>query len=285
MTDTTKPTVSIGMPVYNGAKYIKEALDSLLAQTYTDFELIISDNASTDSTQAICEEYASKDSRIRYIRQPENMGPLKNFQFVLDEAVSEYFMWAAHDDVWSENWIEVLHSELDKESLSIGVYGKLIHIDDKSMFFSHIANSKKLEYKGLLRRLKYYIEPESLGKANLFYSIFRKNILKKLDLNKMEYDFQGLYSLLKYGNFVQNKNCSLKKRVHTESLAPLIILKNKQTLSKKLLRIISYPITNINFLLNSYLKKSNIYERILLIVLYPLKIIYIFLILAKNKIR
>ncbi|WNC86000.1 glycosyltransferase family 2 protein [Thermosynechococcus sp. QKsg1] len=89
--------LSIGMPVYNGAKFIREALDSLLAQTFTDFELIISDNASTDETEAICREYAAKDKRIRYVRQAQNLGAAANFKYVLDEARGEYFMWAAAD--------------------------------------------------------------------------------------------------------------------------------------------------------------------------------------------
>lgn len=94
-----KPVVTIGMPVYNGETFIREALDSLLAQTFTDFELIISDNASTDGTDASCRKYAERDSRIRYIRQAENRGAVANFQFVLDEAVGKYFMWAAADDM------------------------------------------------------------------------------------------------------------------------------------------------------------------------------------------
>src|SRR5450759_757223 len=93
----TAPTVSIGMPVYNGEKYISEALDALLAQTFTNFELLISDNASTDGTTAICRHYADRDSRIHYVRQSENRGGVANFKFVLDEARGEYFMWAACD--------------------------------------------------------------------------------------------------------------------------------------------------------------------------------------------
>jgi len=95
------------MPAYNGEKVIREALDSLLAQTFTDFELIISDNASTDGTATICREYAARDPRIRYLRQSENRGPAANFQFVLDEAVGEYFMWAACDDTRSPDYLEV----------------------------------------------------------------------------------------------------------------------------------------------------------------------------------
>ncbi len=101
------PIISIGMPVFNGAQFIQNALDSLLSQTVTDFELIISDNASTDETENICRKYAEQDSRIRYVRQPRNMGSAFNFKFVLDEARGEYFLWAACDDVRSPDFIEV----------------------------------------------------------------------------------------------------------------------------------------------------------------------------------
>jgi glycosyltransferase involved in cell wall biosynthesis len=100
------PTVSIGMPVYNGEKFIREALDSLLVQTFTDFELIISDNASTDATELICREYAARDLRIYYVRHEVNRGAPANFQFVLDKARGKYFMWAAADDVRSPDFIE-----------------------------------------------------------------------------------------------------------------------------------------------------------------------------------
>lgn len=273
-----KQMISIGMPVYNGEKYIKEALDSLLSQTYRDFELIISDNASTDSTQSICESYAIKDKRIRYIRQKNNIGPAANFKYVLDQASSEYFMWAAHDDIWSNNWIEVLLDELIKNRLAVGVYGQLIHIDEESNVYNHKANNKNLNYKGALRKLAYYIEPESLGKANLFYSIFRKKILKNLDLNSMEYDFQGLYYLLSYGCFIQNEKAFLRKRLHAESLAPFfkdVATYPKVSLIKRVLYRLLYTKFDHNFLLKTYLIKSSFLLKIFLVLLYPIKIIYI----------
>jgi glycosyltransferase involved in cell wall biosynthesis len=98
------PKVSIGMPVYNGEAFIREALDSLLMQTYADYELIISDNASTDGTEAICREYVVKDARISYVRQAKNRGYAANFQFLLDEALGEYFMWMAADDILSDEY-------------------------------------------------------------------------------------------------------------------------------------------------------------------------------------
>jgi glycosyltransferase involved in cell wall biosynthesis len=95
---SVRPLVSIGFPVYNGEKTVAAILDSFLAQSLTDFELLISDNCSTDNTQALCEAYANRELRIRYIRQPRNLGAVNNFKFVRDQANGRYFMWAAGDD-------------------------------------------------------------------------------------------------------------------------------------------------------------------------------------------
>ncbi|HYW81374.1 MAG TPA: glycosyltransferase family 2 protein [Thermoguttaceae bacterium] len=93
------PLVSIGMPVRNGEKYLAEALDSFLAQTFSDFELIVSDNGSTDATAEICRCYAARDCRIRYHRAEENRGAAWNFNHVFGLSRGKYFKWAAHDDV------------------------------------------------------------------------------------------------------------------------------------------------------------------------------------------
>lgn len=92
------PNVSIGLPVYNGEKYLPAALDSILHQDYENFEVVISDNASTDSTQEICEQYAAQDGRIRYFRAAENQGATRNFRIVFEKSVARYFKWAYHDD-------------------------------------------------------------------------------------------------------------------------------------------------------------------------------------------
>ena len=97
------PRLSVGLPVYNGENYLAESIEALLGQTYEDFELIISDNASTDSTADICRRYAKQDSRIRYIRQPRNIGLSPNHNFVLQEARGELFKWAAADDLYGRD--------------------------------------------------------------------------------------------------------------------------------------------------------------------------------------
>jgi glycosyltransferase involved in cell wall biosynthesis len=121
-TTTTTPRVTIGMPVYNGENFIAETLDSLLAQTFTDFELIISDNASTDSTALICQEYAARDSRIRYDRLDKNVGASGNFNRLVDMARGEYFKWSAHDDIVYPAFLERCVDALDRDPGIIGSY-------------------------------------------------------------------------------------------------------------------------------------------------------------------
>lgn len=101
-----RPTVSIGMPVFNGQAYVAEAIESILAQSFTDFELIISDNDSNDLTENICRKYAQQDCRVKYVRQKTNLGALGNFAYVLDHAVGQYFMWAGCDDVRAPEFLQ-----------------------------------------------------------------------------------------------------------------------------------------------------------------------------------
>lgn len=100
------PLVSIGIPVYNGAKYIAETLDSILAQTLTDFEVIVSDNASTDNTREIVEAYIAKDSRIRYYRNESNIGAAPNYNRTFELSRGKYFHWNAHDDLIAPTYLE-----------------------------------------------------------------------------------------------------------------------------------------------------------------------------------
>ncbi len=99
------PLVSIGMPVYNGAPFLREALDALCAQEYPNFEVVISDNASEDETDAICRAYAARDLRIRYYRNEKNYGAAWNFNRVFELSRGEFFMWAACDDLWRPSFI------------------------------------------------------------------------------------------------------------------------------------------------------------------------------------
>jgi glycosyltransferase involved in cell wall biosynthesis len=134
-----EPIVTLGVPVYNGEAFVAEALESLLAQTYRNFEIVISDNASTDRTAAICQEFAARDSRIRYVRQKENRGSVNNFNCLVALARGRYFKWAASDDICCPTYLEsvvaVLEAEPDivwchSESGKIDEHGKVLSVSD-----------------------------------------------------------------------------------------------------------------------------------------------------------
>lgn len=124
------PRLSIGLPVYNGDAFVAGAIDSLLAQTFTDFELIISDNASTDGTEAICRDRAARDARIRYHRHAVNRGAMHNFNHVVELARGEYFKWAAHDDLHEPAFLERCVEALDRHPDSVLAFTQLVDIDD-----------------------------------------------------------------------------------------------------------------------------------------------------------
>jgi glycosyltransferase involved in cell wall biosynthesis len=127
---STQPLVSIGIPVYNGARHLRGALDSCVGQTLGDLEVIISDNASTDDTGRICEEYVRKDPRVRYIRQPRNIGAPRNWNAVVHEARGEFFKWASSNDLVAPTMLARCTEVMRSESDVVLCYGRTGLIDD-----------------------------------------------------------------------------------------------------------------------------------------------------------
>lgn len=132
--DHKRPRVSIGLPVYNGENFLAETLDSLLAQTFTDFELIISDNASTDRTEEICKAYAAKDKRVRYYRNDKNLGAARNYNRVFELSTGEYFKWSAHDDLCAPHFLERCVEVLDQDDSVVLCYTRTRAIDENGDF-------------------------------------------------------------------------------------------------------------------------------------------------------
>src|SRR3982751_6015938 len=110
-----RPRVSIGMPVFNAQRYLREAIESLLGQTMGDFELILSDNASTDSTAEICQAFVCRDSRVKYFRNETNLGVVANFNLAFTRARGRLFKWAAYDDLHAPEYLERCAAVLDRE--------------------------------------------------------------------------------------------------------------------------------------------------------------------------
>lgn len=124
-----RPRVTIGLPVYNGSNYLATALEAVLAQTFTDFRVLISDNASTDDTEAICRAFAARDDRIDYQRLPENLGAGPNYDRVFTLSNTEYFQWLAHDDLVYPDFLEKTVAALDMRADAVLAFTHCANID------------------------------------------------------------------------------------------------------------------------------------------------------------
>lgn len=125
------PRVSIGLPVFNGENYLEDAIRTTLAELYSNFELIISDNASTDGTEAICRDYASQDKRIRYLRADRNLGAAPNYNRTFHEARGEYFKWSAHDDMTEPEFLARCVEALDSDPGVVLAHSRVRIVDHK----------------------------------------------------------------------------------------------------------------------------------------------------------
>ena len=221
---TNSGLVSIGMPVYNGEIFLKKALDSIINQSYSNFELIISDNASNDSTQKICQEY-SKDPRIHYIKQEQNIGAFRNFEFVLNKASGSYFFWAAVDDYWDSNFIE---KNLDVLQHNANVVCSISKIDTYGFSDEEISkygistvnypkflkNFVKTRRKKLIcasfpisgsysQKIRLFLK--NPGASSRFYGLYRTDQIKKCYIKKqfIGVEFAMSLNLLRLGDFYE----------------------------------------------------------------------------------
>jgi hypothetical protein len=174
----TCPVVSIGFPVHNGMPFVRQALDSLLGQTFTAFELIISDNASTDGTSEVCAGFAQRDSRIRYLRQPRNIGLIPNFAFVLHAARGRHFMWAASDDLWDRRYVETLSGDLDADPACVGAFSLWREIDADGAV---LRDGPHLALQSLRARNRLW--NLTFGRADVCtYGVWRSHVVKRLTI-------------------------------------------------------------------------------------------------------
>ncbi len=189
------PKVSIGLPVYNGEKYLNKTLENLLGQSFLDIEIVISDDGSSDQTQEICKQFVNRDSRIRYFRQNNNFGmPVKNFRFVLDKALGEYFMFASHDDCWDQQYVEELVNMLDSDpncSLAFSNF-KIKNLQGKEEIKVDVSSS--VSGSKFIRYMTRIIDTQPA----LIFGLFRKKLIKSEDLmlaDHFEFHFGNLMAL------------------------------------------------------------------------------------------
>lgn len=264
-TEKTGPALSIGMPVYNAEAFLEEAMASLLAQSFSDFELVIADNASTDRTADIIAHFAKADPRVRAIRHKENLGAGANFRFVFQQARSEYFMWAAGDDVWEPRWIETL-LPLAQRRVCLA-YGRLRTIDAHSRLLAHPADNRDFVFTGprLLRRVRFFLMAGLNGKANPIYGLFHRDLitpdfLEIFGSKRRGADVLALYHLLASTEIVPAGEVYLRKRKHSQSEA-IKETPKRLPLRKKLFRKSQLP---------DFLGLSSPLEKIFLLAVFPM---------------
>lgn len=175
------PKISLGMPVFNGENYIEPAIRSILEQTYPDFELIISDNASRDRTEEICRDYEAKDGRIRYFRNDSNFGAARNFNRTVELANGEFFKWAAHDDMLAPDYLNRCLKVLEQDETLILCFPKTIlvnHCGDK--VGSYEVNMKNISSSRPEARFGDLVLINHWGIE--IFGLFRKRVLDTTEL-------------------------------------------------------------------------------------------------------
>jgi glycosyltransferase involved in cell wall biosynthesis len=168
------PRLTIGIPVYNGEKFVRSALDSVIKQTFSDFEVIVSDNASTDGTSNICREYAGLDKRICYLRQDSNIGAFSNFEFLVKKASTPYFVFLAADDSWEPDFLSENIAALDNDATAVASISKVSF--NEAGLFSRVANGTFGLQDTVLNNLRRYLL--SIGDNSRFYSVFRTPVIQ-----------------------------------------------------------------------------------------------------------
>jgi len=212
---TVVPRLTIGLPVYNGEKYVAESLDALLGQSFADFELIISDNASTDGTPDICRGYEKQDSRVRYFRQQRNVGLAPNHNFVAERARGELFKWASNDDLYARDLIERCVDVLDKDQDVVLAHSWTAKVDDSgtvTMAFEYPLNTAAARAPERFRSLLF----DNGGDDD--YGVIRTEVLRRTAMKESYHhaDRTIIAELCLYGRFYQVPDWLYFRRDHAD---------------------------------------------------------------------
>jgi glycosyltransferase involved in cell wall biosynthesis len=213
------PRLSIGLPVYNGENYLEEAFEALLGQTFEDFELIVSDNASTDTTSDICGRYAKRDSRIRYFRQEHNIGLNPNHNFVIRQAKGELFKMASHDDLWARDLLKRCVDILDERPEVVIVHCWEALIDPAGKVTKQLTYSVATDAPQAPERFRSMLFD---GWDDYTYGVIRTAVLRHTNLHGSHHlaDRSINTELALYGPFYLIPEWMYFRRDHPERKSP-----------------------------------------------------------------
>ncbi len=174
------PHVSVGVPVFNGERYLEEALVSLLSQTHEDLDVVVSDNASTDRTEEIVRSFAARDQRVKYFRNPTNIGVQNNFNRVFRLCEGEYFKWAAYDDLCAPTFVERCVEVLERDPTAVMAFTRCVDIDqDGKPIGSHGYGVDLTSPKAYERFGRIMCHP---GGWTAMYGVIRRSMLARTGL-------------------------------------------------------------------------------------------------------
>lgn len=216
------PRISIGIPTYNRPDLLELVLQNFRNQTFSDFELIISDNASPDpKVRQLCERYVATDSRFRYVCHETNRGAEANFWYVYDQSSAPFFLWASDDDLWPLNFLEAGIAALEQKPASSGWFCQVVNIDISGSIIREYPSFQRFQSTRFkfIDLARFLCEPEIMGKANLIYSIFRRDALREVIPHVREIrpswgiDMNWIYGFLCRFDLIIDDGLVLQKRV------------------------------------------------------------------------
>ncbi|MBI2617110.1 glycosyltransferase [Candidatus Gottesmanbacteria bacterium] len=208
-----KKLVSIGIPAYNGEPYIREALQSLVTQSYKHIEIIVSDDASTDATLSICKEFARKDKRIKILQSDKNRGAILNFRKVFNYTHGEYFMWGSNHDIWHKNFVKILVLILEENRDVVLAYPRTKAINEKGKVLSYRFSDFDTARVPKMKRVKLVCQ-KMVNVGNMAYGLMRRDILRRTSIYPycLMPDRLVLMELSVWGQFKQVKKYLWKRR-------------------------------------------------------------------------
>lgn len=217
MTPSDTPTVSIGMPVYNGMPYLPATLESILSQSYADLQVVICDNASIDETQAVCARYAASDARIRYVRNLENIGASGNYNRVFEYARGRYFKWAAADDLLAPTMVERCVAALEANPAAALAFPGTTIIDAEGRSLHRVEDEVDVSTDDAVARVREIWS--MLRECNAVFGLIRREILAQTNLIGcyIAADANLLAELAMHGQFIRVQDFLFFRREHAAS--------------------------------------------------------------------
>jgi glycosyltransferase involved in cell wall biosynthesis len=222
------PRVSIGLPVFNGEAFLREAIDSVLGQSFTDLELVISDNASTDATAEICREYVARDSRVRYHCNDRNMGAARNYGRAFALARGEYFKWLAADDRIAPDFLSRAVEILDCEASVAIALSRYTAIDERGQVLRTLDYDHEFRGSAPARIRKLFDHPQ--GTEHPHWGLLRTSVARKTGLLRtfIGSDFFLSFELVLHGETVQMPDHLIHFRIHDGAYSKKLRKENRR---------------------------------------------------------